>query len=56
MALATGGSFPDALATFQTNEVKLLTQIRTLLPTTNLILLNYFNPYALFATDPTNPF
>lgn len=50
--LATGGSFPDTLATFQQNEVRLLTQLRTLLPSTNLILLNYFDPYAPFFNDP----
>ena len=30
----------------------LLTQIRALLPTTNLILLNYFDPYAPFINYP----
>ena len=56
VALASGGSFPATLATFQTNEIQLLTQIRGLLPTTNLILLNYFDPYAPFLSDPTSPF
>ena len=55
-ALATGGSFPDALAAFQKNELTLLGQIHSLLPTTSLILLGYYDPYAPFANDPTSPF
>ena len=54
-ALAAGTSPIDALGTFQANEVALLTQIRSMLPTANLILLNYFDPYAPFVNDPTSP-
>lgn len=41
---------PATLATYQTNYTNVLTQIRTLAPTANLYLLNYFNP---FPGDPT---
>ncbi len=54
-ALATGGSFADALATYQANELTLLGQVHSLLPTTRLELLGYFDPYAPFAHDPTSP-
>ena len=55
-ALANNQSPLAALATFQANELKLLTTIRTLLPTTNLVLLGYFDPYAPFVNDSTSPF
>lgn len=38
------------------NELNLLTQIRTLLPKTNLVLLGYFDPYAPFFNQPNSPF
>ena len=54
--LASGGSFPDTLAAYQANEAQILTTIRQALPSTNLILLGYFDPYAPFVNDPTSPF
>jgi lysophospholipase L1-like esterase len=41
-----------ALGRFQQNETLLLTQIRSELPSANLILPGYYNPYAV---DPTSP-
>ena len=56
--LAQGQNPFDALDTFKTNEARLLGQIRALLPNANLILLNYFDPYAPFTNypDPTGPY
>jgi lysophospholipase L1-like esterase len=42
----------QALAGFQTNETKLLTEVRTQLPGAALILPGYYNPYAV---DPSSP-
>ena len=53
--LAVGGSFPEALAAYQANETRILSTIRAALPSTNLILLGYFDPYAPFVNDPTSP-
>ena len=54
-ALATGGSFSAALATYQANELNLLGQVRSLLPTARVDVLGYFDPYDPFAHDPTSP-
>lgn len=56
IALATGSPFDQTLAAFQHNELTLLTQIRTLLPSANLLLLGYYDPYAPFVNDPKSPF
>ena len=55
IALANGQAPSQVLATLQANELNLLSQIRRLLPATNLILLGYFDPYAPFANDPSSP-
>jgi lysophospholipase L1-like esterase len=56
LSLANSTPVAQALATFQANEITLLTQIRSLLPGTNLILLGYFDPYAPFFNDPSSPY
>lgn len=43
---------PQTLATYQANYTTVLTQVRSLLPTTNLSLLGYYNP---FPADPGSP-
>ena len=45
-------AIPQTLQTYQTNYSSVLTQIRNLLPNTNLLLLGYFDP---FPADPTSP-
>ncbi|MGI4876428.1 MAG: GDSL-type esterase/lipase family protein [Janthinobacterium lividum] len=40
------------IANYRTNYAEVLTQVRTLLPTANLYLLGYFNP---FPADPSSP-
>lgn len=45
-------AIPQTLQTYQSNYGSVLTQIRSLLPNTNLSLLGYYNP---FPADPTSP-
>ena len=47
---------PQALMTFQTNEMTLLSQIQNLLPNTNLILLGYYDPYPPSFNQPNSPY
>lgn len=56
LAFANNTPFDQVFATFQTNELTLLTQIRTLLPGANLILLGYYDPYSPFANDSSSPY
>lgn len=43
---------PQTLAAYRTNYSAVLTQVRSLLPNTNLSLLGYYNP---FPANPNNP-
>jgi lysophospholipase L1-like esterase len=47
--------FLQALNTIQTNDNTLLTELTTLLPSAKLALMGYYDPYAPFRADPTNP-
>ena len=42
----------QALGAFETNETKLLVELRAALPSANLVLPGYYNPYAV---DPSSP-
>jgi lysophospholipase L1-like esterase len=48
--------FFQTLGTIQTNYTELLTELKTLLPSSQLLLMGYYDPYAPFASDPTSPF
>jgi lysophospholipase L1-like esterase len=45
----------QALGTIQANDAALLTELRTLLPSAKLVLMGYYDPYAPFLSDPSNP-
>ena len=56
LSLTNNISLEAATAAFAANEEALLGEIRGLLPSTHLILLNYYDPFAQFRDDPTSPF
>jgi lysophospholipase L1-like esterase len=47
--------FLQALATIQANYTHLLGELRTQLPSAQLVLMGYYDPYAAFLGDPTSP-
>ena len=46
----------QTLGVIQANETMLLTELRTLLPSAQLIMMGYYDPYAPFRNDPSCSF
>ncbi len=48
--------FLQALTTIATNDAVLLTELHALVPSAQIALMGYYDPYAPFLSDPSNPY